>query len=64
VITTTLPGTVMQAAILFATALALVGGATAVSQEAIPGVEATGGRAAEDYAAEGELMIHPYRRVI
>jgi hypothetical protein len=54
----------MQAAILFATGLALVGGATAVTQEAIPGVEATGGRAAEDYAAEAELLIHPYKRVI
>jgi hypothetical protein len=64
VIATTLPGTVMQASILFATALALVGGATAVTQEAIPGVEATGGKAAENYAAEAELLIHPYRRVI
>jgi hypothetical protein len=64
VIATTLPGTVMQAAILFATGLALVGGATAVTQEAIPGVEATGGKAAENYAAEAELLIHPYKRVI
>jgi hypothetical protein len=64
VVASTLPGTVMQAAILFATALALVGGATAVTQQAIPGVPESGGKAAENYAAEAELMIHPYKRVI
>jgi len=64
VIATTLPGTVMQAAILFATSLALVGGATAVTQEAIPGVPETGGKMAASYAAEAELLVHPYRRVI
>lgn len=64
IIATTLPGTIMQAAILFATALALVGGATAVSQQAIPGVPESGGKAAENYSAEAELLIHPYKRVV
>lgn len=60
---TTLPGTVIEAAILFAVSIALVGGATATTQQAIPGVAATGGKTSAEYAAEAELLIHPYRRI-
>jgi hypothetical protein len=60
---TTLPGTVIEAAILFAVSNALVGGATATTQQAIPGVAATGGKTSAEYVAEAELLIHAYKRV-
>jgi len=61
----TLPNTIIQAAILFCVSQALVRGATATTIQAMPGAESVaGGRAGEDLATEAEILIHPYKRVI
>lgn len=62
---TTLPGTVVQAAILFACSQALVRGATATTIQAAPGSSSTaGGKSVDDLAAEAEMLIRPFRRII
>jgi hypothetical protein len=63
VMVSTLPNTVIQAAILFCVAQALLRGATATSIQATPGSMA-GEKEPGHYAGEAELLIHPYRRVI
>lgn len=62
-IVTTLPQSIMQAAILFAVSQALVRGATATTIQSVPG-SASGSRGSMDYAREAELLCQPYRRVI
>jgi hypothetical protein len=64
VMATTLPATITQAAILFAVSQALVRGATASTIQALPGTGSGAGKSPAAYAAEAELLVHPYRRVI
>jgi hypothetical protein len=66
VMSTTLPESVIQAAILFCVSEALVRGATATTIQAVPGSGAgTGGIAsAMHYAVEAEHLVSPYRRII
>jgi hypothetical protein len=59
----TLPNTIIQAAILYCVAQALVRGATATSIQATPGSMAAE-KEPGHYAGEAELLIHPYKRVI
>lgn len=63
VMASTLPSSVIQAAILYCVSQALVRGATATSIQASPG-SSSGGGGGEDLAGEAELLVHPYRRVI
>jgi hypothetical protein len=59
----TLPNTIIQAAILYCVAQALIRGATATSIQATPGSMAAE-KEPGHYAGEAELLIHPYKRVI
>lgn len=62
---TTLPGNVIQAAILYAVSQALVRGATAVSpQQRGGGNSGDSGKSSAEYAAEAELLVHRYRRTL
>jgi hypothetical protein len=61
VMVSTLPQSVIQAAILFCVAQALTRGATATTA---PGGGGGGGAGSVDHAGEAELLCHPYRRVI
>jgi hypothetical protein len=63
VMVSTLPNSVIQAAILFCVYQALIRGATATSIQATPGA-AAGMKDPASYAGEAELLIHPYKRVI
>lgn len=63
VMITTLPSTIIQAAILYSVSQALIRGATATSIQSSPG-SGGGGGGGEDLAGEAELLVHPYRRVI
>jgi hypothetical protein len=63
-IVTSLPGSVIWATILAATAQALESGATSVSIQNIPGSLTTGGHGIADIKTEYELLLDPYRRVI
>lgn len=61
----TLPGSVVEAAILFAVSQALVRGATAVTAPGVPGASnGGGGMSKEELTAEAELKIHPFRRTL
>jgi len=64
VMASTLPNTVIQAAILYCVSQALVRGTTSTSIQSLPGGAAGGGKSGEEYATEADLMIHPYKRVI
>jgi hypothetical protein len=59
----TLPNSVIQAAILYCVYQALIRGSTATSIQASPGT-GTGMKDPASYAGEAELLIHPYKRVI
>ena len=64
VMISTLPQSVIQAAILYCVSQALTRGATAtITPGGGPG-GGGGGGGGEDLAGEAELLIHPYRRVI
>lgn len=61
----TLPGDVVQAAVLYAVSQALVRGATAVApQQRGGGSSGDAGKASTEYIAEAELKIHRYRRTL
>lgn len=61
---TTLPASVEWACILFCTAEALTRGATTTTIHSVGGHAQGSGAESEAKKAEGELMLHPYRRVI
>lgn len=61
---TTLPGTVIQATILFCVAQALQRGATATTVQVQPGAQSGGAREPAGVMTDAELLIHAYRRVI
>jgi len=62
-VVTTLPSSVEQACIFFATAEALTRGATSTTIHDIGGHAQSGGSGAE-LISEGELLLKPYRRTI
>lgn len=67
IMVTTLPGTVIQAAILFATSQALTRGAMSTTIQAVPGSGTSGGKAAQTpqaLAEAAQMLIQPFRRVI
>jgi hypothetical protein len=66
VMVSTLPSSVIQAAILYCVSQALIRGATATSIQATSGgAGGSGGAGAGiDHAGEAELLIHAYKRVI
>ena len=62
---TTLPATVIEAAILFSVAQALVRGGTSVTAPPVPGSSSSGGgKSAESFAAEAELKLVRFRRTV
>jgi hypothetical protein len=63
VMVSTLPQSVIQAAILYCVSQALTRGATATVTPGGAG-QGGGGGGADDLAGEAELLIHPYRRTI
>ncbi len=63
-IVTTLPATIEQACILFATAEALTRGATSTTIHSVGGHGQVTGGDVEALASEAELLCHPYKRVI
>lgn len=64
-IVTSLPGSVIQATILYSVAQALTRGATATAVQSLGGgVTGSGGLSATDLIARAEKAIHSYRRTI
>jgi hypothetical protein len=63
-IVSTLPRSVEQACIYFATAEALTRGATSTTIHAVGGAPQSSGQGATALIEEGELLIHGYRRVV
>ena len=61
---TTMPASVEQACIYFAAAEALTRGATSTTIHAVGGAAQSSDKGAEDLIAEGELLLHPYKRTI
>lgn len=61
---TTMPASVEQACIYFATAEALTRGATSTTIHAVGGGAQSSGGGARELIEEGELLIHSYRRTI
>lgn len=59
---TTLPASVIDAAILFAVSQALVRGATAMSAPGGSGSSGGGSKSIDEYTSEAELKIHRFRR--
>ena len=64
VIVTTLPAAVDQACIYFATAEALTRGATSTTIHAVGGAAQSSDKGAEDLIAEGELLLHAFKRTV
>jgi hypothetical protein len=61
----TLPGTVVQATILFAVSMALVRGATATTVQSLPGSRSSSGsRGPDDLIAEARQILVPYCRTV
>lgn len=60
----TLPGSILWATMLQATAQALEAGITSVSVQNIPGSLTTGGKGVHDLLLESDLLLAPYRRLI
>ena len=64
VLVTTMPASVEQACIYFATAEALTRGATSTTIHAVGGAAQSSSGGARDLIEEGELLCHAYRRTI
>lgn len=64
IVATSLPGSIIWATVLAATAQALEAGITSVSIQNIPGSLTTGGHGVSDIKTEYELLLDPYKRVI
>jgi len=66
VMVSTLPGSVVQAAVWYCCSIALTRGATATSNREIPasGASTAGPKGPEDCAAEAELALDVFRRII
>lgn len=63
-IVTTMPANVAQACIYFCVAEALTRGATSTTIHAVGGAAQSSDKGAEDLIAEGELLLHPFRRTV
>ena len=63
-VVTTMPQTVQQACIYFAAAEALTRGATSTTIHAVGGAAQSSDKGAEDLIAEGELLLHGFRRTV
>lgn len=63
-IVTTMPSSVQQACIYFCTAEALTRGATSTTIHAVGGAAQSSDKGAEDLIAEGELLLHAFKRTI
>lgn len=63
-VATTLPGSIIWATTLAATAQALEAGISSVSIQNIPGSLTTGGHGVTDLKTEYELLLDPYKRVL
>lgn len=63
-VVSTLPGSILWATMLQATAQALEAGITSVSIQNIPGSLTTGGKGVHDLLLESDLLLAPYRRLI
>jgi len=63
-VVSTLPRSVEQACIYFATAEALTRGATSTTIHAVGGAPQSSGQGAQALIEEGELLIHGYRRTV
>ena len=61
---TTMPSSIEQACIYFAAAEALTRGATSTTIHAVGGAAQSSDKGAEDLIAEGELLLHAFRRTI
>lgn len=64
IVLSTLPGSILWATMLQATAQALEAGITSVSVQNIPGSMTTGGKGVHDLLLESDLLLAPYRRLI
>ena len=64
VLVTTMPASIEQACIYFATAEALTRGATSTTIHAVGGAAQSSSGGARDLIEEGELLCHAYRRTI
>ena len=64
VLVTTMPASIEQACIYFATAEALTRGATSTTIHAVGGAAQSSSGGARDLIEEGELLLHAYRRTI
>ena len=63
-VVTTMPQAIQQACIYFATAEALTRGATSTTIHSIGGHAQSSDQGADNLIAEGELLLHAYRRTI
>lgn len=63
-VASTLPGSIIWATMLYATAQALEAGITSVSIQNIPGSMTSGGKGIHDLLLEADLLLAPYKRVI
>ena len=63
-VVTTMPASVQQACIYFAAAEALTRGATSTTIHAVGGAAQSSDKGAEDLIAEGELLLHAFRRTV
>ena len=63
-VVSSLPGSIMWATLLHATAQALEAGITSVSIQNMSGSMTTGGKGVTDLLMEADLLLAPYRRVI
>lgn len=63
-VVSTLPGSILWATMLQATAQALEAGITSVSIQNMPGSITTGGKGVHDLLMESDLLLAPYRRLI
>lgn len=64
IVLTTMPGSILWATMLQATAQALEAGITSVSVQNIPGSMTSGGKGVHDLLMESDLLLSPYRRLI
>ena len=64
VLVTTMPASIEQACIYFATAEALTRGATSTTIHAVGGAAQSSDSGASSLIEEGELLIHAYKRTI
>lgn len=63
-VVSSLPGSILWATLLHATAQALEAGITSVSIQNMPGSITTGGKGTHDLLLEADILLAPYRRLI